>query len=192
MAFGIAFSIKSALGTSPVSGVPYVLSLFTPLTVGQATIAFNCTLILLQILLLRRRFRLFQLMQLPVAFFFGFLTDVGTRALAGIGCSAYWQQWGFCLVWILLVAVAVSLEVKAGCITLAGEGMVLALCKVLPVKFGNMKVAFDVTLVVAACILSLVFTRRIQGVREGTAAAALLVGMIAKRLGRLLERWRLE
>ena len=192
MAFGIAFSIKSALGTSPVSSVPYVLSLFTPLTVGQATIAFNCTLILLQILLLRRRFRLFQLMQLPVAFFFGFLTDIGNRALAGISYSAYWQQWGLCLAGVFLVAAGVSLEVKAGGITLAGEGMVLALCKVLPVKFGNMKVAFDAALVVAACILSLVFAGRIEGVREGTAAAALLVGMIAKRLGRLLERWRLE
>ena len=62
MAFGVAFSIKSELGTSPVSSVPYALSIFTPLTVGQTTIAFNCTLIFLQILLLRRRFRLFQLM----------------------------------------------------------------------------------------------------------------------------------
>lgn len=75
---------------------------------------------------------------------------------------------------------------------LAGEGVVLAVCKIFPVKFGFMKVGFDVTLVVIACILSLVFTGHLQGVREGTVAAALLVGMIAKQLGKFWEKWPLE
>lgn len=137
MAFGVAFSIKADLGTSPISSVPYVVSLFAPLTVGTATIVMHC-------------------------------------------------------VFILLVAVGVSMEVKAGVVVLAGEGVVLAICKVFPVKFGNMKVGFDVTLVATACVLSLLFTGRLQGVREGTVAAALLVGQIAKRLGKLMERWSLE
>ena len=48
MAFGVAFSIKASLGTSPISSVPYVVSLFTPLTVGTATITMHCVFILLQ------------------------------------------------------------------------------------------------------------------------------------------------
>ena len=91
------------------------------------------------------------------------------------------------------MAVGVSFEVKAGVIVLAGEGVVLAICKVFPkVKFGYMKVGFDVTLVIIACILSLSFTGQLQGVREGTVAAALLVGMLAKQLGKLLSKWELE
>ena len=188
MAFGVAFSIKASLGTSPISSVPYVVSLFTPLTVGTATITMHCVFILLQILILRKNYHPIQLMQLPVAFFFGYLTDFGVWAVQGITCNTYWQQWIVCLIGILLVAVGVSFEVKA-----AGEGVVLAICKVLPkVKFGYMKVGFDVTLVVIACILSIVFTGRLQGVREGTVAAALLVGLIAKQLGKLLARWKLE
>ena len=128
-----------------------------------------------------------------MAFFFGYLTDFGVWAVQGITCNTYWQQWIICLIGILLVSVGVSLEVKAGVVVLAGEGVVLAVCKVLPkVKFGYMKVGFDVTLVVIACILSIVFTGRLQGVREGTVAAALLVGLIAKQLGKLLARWKLE
>lgn len=42
MAFGVAFSIKASLGTSPISSVPYVVSLFAPLTVGTATIVMHC------------------------------------------------------------------------------------------------------------------------------------------------------
>ena len=193
MAFGVAFSIKASLGTSPISSVPYVVSLFTPLTVGTATITMHCVFILLQILILRKNYHPIQLMQLPVAFFFGYLTDFGVWAVQGITCNTYWQQWIICLIGILLVSVGVSLEVKAGVVVLAGEGVVLAVCKVLPkVKFGYMKVGFDVTLVVIACILSIVFTGRFQGVREGTVAAALLVGLIAKQLGKLLARWKLE
>ena len=193
MAFGVAFSIKASLGTSPISSVPYVTSLFTPLTVGTATITMHCVFILLQILILRKDYHPIQLMQLPVAFFFGYLTDFGVWAVQGITCNTYWQQWIVCIIGILLVAVGVSFEVKAGVVVLAGEGVVLAICRVLPkVKFGYMKVGFDVTLVVIACILSIVFTGRLQGVREGTVAAALLVGLIAKQLGKLLARWKLE
>ena len=192
MAFGVAFSIKASLGTSPISSVPYVVSLFTPLTVGTATIIMHCVFILLQILILRKKYHPIQLMQLPVAFFFGYLTDFGVWAVQGITCDHYLQQWLVCLIGIFLVAVGVSLEVKAGVVVLAGEGVVLAICKILPVKFGYMKVGFDVTLVAIACILSFVFTGRLQGVREGTVAAALLVGLIAKQLGKMLSKWKLE
>ena len=192
MAFGVAFSIKASLGTSPISSVPYVVSLFAPLTVGTATIIMHCVFILLQILILRKKYHPIQLMQLPVAFFFGYLTDFGVWAVQGITCDHYLQQWLVCLIGIFLVAVGVSLEVKAGVVVLAGEGVVLAICKVLPVKFGYMKVGFDVTLVAIACVLSFVFTGRLQGVREGTVAAALLVGLIAKQLGKMLSKWKLE
>lgn len=192
MAFGVAFSIKASLGTSPISSVPYVVSLFTPLTVGTATIIMHCVFILMQILILRKNYHPIQLMQLPVAFFFGYLTDFGVWAVQGISYNAYWQQWILCLIGILLVAIGVSLEVKAGVVVLAGEGVVLAICQVIPVKFGYMKVGFDVTLVVIACVLSLVFTHQLQGVREGTVAAAVMVGLIAKQLGKLLNRWKLE
>lgn len=192
MAFGVAFSIKADLGTSPISSVPYTVSLFSPLTVGKATIVMHCVFILLQILILRKNYHLIQLMQLPVAFLFGYLTDFGVWAVQRIGYHGYWQQWLLCLAGILLVAVGVSLEVKAGVVVLAGEGVVLAICQVLPVKFGYMKVGFDVTLVVTACVLSMVFTGQIQGVREGTVAAAVMVGLIARQIGKILSKWNLE
>ena len=154
MAFGVGFSIKAGLGTSPISSLPYVLSRLTPLTVGTATILMHVVLILLQILLLRRRYDPIQLMQLPVALVFGFLTDFAVWALQGISADNYLQQWVLCVVGILLVGVGVSMEVTANVVTLAGEGMVLAVCKVFPVKFANAKIGFDVTLVVIASVLS--------------------------------------
>ena len=63
----------------------------------------------------------------------------------------------------------------------AGEGVVLAICQVLPVRFGTMKVIFDVTLVCLSVTIGLVFLGRVEGVREGTVAAALLVGLLTRR-----------
>lgn len=80
MAFGVAFSIKADLGTSPISSVPYVVSLFAPLTVGTATIVMHCVFILLQILILRKDYHPIQLMQLPVALKAGVVVLAGFRA----------------------------------------------------------------------------------------------------------------
>ena len=135
MAYGVSFSIQAGLGTSPISSLPYTVSQLAPLTVGTATIAMHCVLIALQILLLRRSYRPVQLLQLPVAVVFGWLTDAAMLITGAVTCSAYWQQWAVCILGILLVGISVSFEVTAGVVTLAGEGTVLALCRALPVKF---------------------------------------------------------
>ena len=188
MSFGVALSIRANLGTSPISSVPYVSSLFSPLSVGNASIVMHCVMILAQILILRRQYEPIQLLQLPVAVVFGWLTDGAMWATGAVACGAYWQQWLVCILGILLVGIGVSFEVTAGVVTLAGEGTVLALCRVLPVKFGTMKVTFDVCLVLTACLLSLVFLGQLQGVQEGTVAAALCVGMVARQLNKPLGR----
>ena len=94
------FSIKANLGTSPISSVPYVISEFTPLTVGIITILMHCVFITLQILILRKRYQPVQLMQLPVALVFGFMTDFAVWVLRDVHYSAYWQQWVLCAVGI--------------------------------------------------------------------------------------------
>lgn len=189
MAFGIAFSIKADLGTSPISSFPYVLSLITPLTVGTVTILMHCVFILLQILLLRRQYQLVQLMQLPVALVFGVMTDFALWVVRDISYSAYWQQWLLCLIGIALVGFGVRCEVTARVVTLAGEGVILAIVKVFSIRFSTMKILFDVTLVALACICSFVFLHGLYGVREGTLAAALLVGTVAKWLQPIMRRF---
>lgn len=188
MAFGVAFSIKGNLGTSPISSLPYVTGQISGLTVGTTTIILHCCLILLQMLILRKRYEWIQLLQLPIAFVFGFITDFAVSSLSGLAPAGYLQQWMFCGIGIALVSVGVSFEVTADVITLAGEGFILAVCKITPLKFGTMKVIFDVSLVMISCVLSLIFLHGIYGVREGTVAAALLVGTISRQVNKVLGK----
>lgn len=188
MAFGIAMSIKAGLGTSPISSMPYVISEFTPLTVGNITIIMHILFILLQIIILRKRYKAVQLLQLPVAIAFGYITDFAVFILGNVSCYSYAQQWFLCAMGILLVGIGVSFEVNAGVVTLAGEGLILAICQVLPIKFSDLKVIFDVTLVILSCVVSLCFTGKVVGVREGTVAAAVFVGITAKQMNKLIGK----
>lgn len=187
MALGVACSIQANLGTSPISSVPYVTGAISGLSVGTTTIIMNALFVLIQIAILRKQYQWFQLLQLPAAILFGTTIDVASWLIRGLVPQAYWQQWLICLLGIFLVALGVSMEVTAKLITTAGEGIVLAICQVAPVKFGNMKMAFDLTLVCLSILLSFLFLGHLDGVREGTIAAAILVGQLTKQLGKPMK-----
>lgn len=187
MSLGIAISIKSALGTSPISSLPYVASELSGLTVGQATIALHCTLVTLQILMLRRRYQPIQLLQLAVAVVFGYMNDAAVALTAGLSVQSYPAQWAMGLAGTLLVGIGVACEVLADLVMLAGEGTVKAATIVSGQPFPRLKVMFDCTLVGISILLSVIFLHRLAGVREGTIAAALLVGPISKVVLRLLR-----
>ena len=78
MSFGVGLSIRADLGTSPVSSIPYVLNIITELSVGTTTIIVNVIIVLSQIVLLRKRFRPLQLLQIPVCIAFGLLCDLAS------------------------------------------------------------------------------------------------------------------
>ena len=186
MSIGVGLSIKASLGTSPISSIPTVTHYISGLSVGTTTIIVNAIIVLVQILILRRRFQIFQLLQVAVATVFGLLCDAYLAFLESVEPVQYWAQWLICIAGIVLVAIGVSCEVAANVITLPGEGLSLSMCKVFPkVKFGYMKVICDSSLVIIAVALSLIFLKGLQGVREGTVAAAIFVGLIAKQLNKL-------
>jgi len=180
MAIGVALSIKANLGTSPVSCVPYVYSLGFPMTVGLLSIIVNVLMILLQIILLRKEYQLMQLIQLPVALIFGFFIDFAMFLLSDLQTSNYIYQWVLCLLSCVIIAFGVFLEVKANVTYLAGEGLSIAISKAFHTEFGKAKVGVDASLVIIGVVSSFILLHKLEGIREGTIAAALLVGTIAR------------
>lgn len=183
-AFSIAVITKALLGTSPISGVPYVLSLATPPTMGQYTIYMNLLFIVIEMLLMgwketrRRRYEL--LAQVPVTLVFGFFIDVSMHwLLSWLNPDIYILKVVSLLVGCCILGLGVSMEVKADVAMVTGEYLVNVISKTVRKEFGFTKVCFDVTLVIIACVLSLVFLGHIEGVREGTVVAALLVGPVS-------------
>ena len=186
MAVGVALSTRSNLGTSPISAVPYVLSLGLPMTIGQFTFLMNLLFIAFQILLLRKRFKWIQLLQIVVAIIFGFFTDFTMGLFSWINVTSYPAQLGLLVLSCFILAIGVSMEVTADVVMMAGEGVVSAISIVMKKEFGKLKVGFDITLVVCGCIASFFLFHKLNGVREGTILAALSVGTIVRFINRRL------
>lgn len=195
-AFGIAFITKALLGTSPITSVTYVLSLFTPFTMGIWTILLNLLFVVLEPFLMTRKdlredLRMY-LLQIPIAFCFGLFIDFSMFMLFWLEPSAYVMKVTVLLVGCVILALGIALEVKAYAAMMAGEYFVKTITRRFHGEFGYVKLGFDITLLTIACILSLVFLSDIQGVREGTVVSALLVGPIVHFVSpayRIFDRW---
>lgn len=195
MAIGIAFSLASDLGTTPISALPAVSSLITGLSVGTTTILVNVVLVVLQILIMRRDYAPIQLFQLALLLYFGPFIDAAVWALdqIGMGYSNYFQQWLLTIAGILVVGVGVTMQIRARLFVLPGEGIAQALSYALhrrfgakpQFEFGRMKIVTDSTQVLVALVLALTFLGGFIGVREGTIAAALCVGWVVTACNKL-------
>ncbi|HHZ05641.1 MAG TPA: hypothetical protein GX401_02460 [Clostridiales bacterium] len=179
-ALGVSFVTKASLGTSPISSIPYTLSLrFTP-TLGQFTIAFSVLLIILQVIILRKRFKLQQLLQIPVSILFGVFIDFTMEILWFINPSNYLLKVVSLLCGCLILGFGVYIEVLANVVMLPGEAFVKAISCTYNTEFGITKVIFDATMTISAGIIAFVLFHQLEGVREGTIVAAFIVGIIAR------------
>ncbi len=181
-AFGVALTKHGELGVSPISSVANVLSCrFSSLSLGTWLMIWNCCLIVGQILILRKKFQIIQLLQIPLSFLFGWFTDLGMRIASCIAVDSYPMRIVMVVVGTVVLGFGVSLSVIANVIMNAGEAFVKALSDTLDREFGNVKIAFDVLCVIVSLTLSLLFFDfTIVGTREGTIISALLTGMAVK------------
>ncbi len=190
-ALGVAFSTKAGLGTSPVASVPYTVSLVLPqLSFGWWMIIMSLIQILVQVLLLRKKCKPFEiLVQVVVAFVYGSLTDFCCGLLQGLNPVSYPARFALMLVGCVVLGLGVWIQYKGGTAMLAGEAMNRAISQVTGRRYENIKIFFDVFYIVVSGILSLVFLGKFAGVREGSIIAALLIGNIIKCYNKLYNRF---
>lgn len=183
---GVSLITKANLGTSPISSIPYVLSLNFPFTLGNFTIFFSIFLIVLQLIILRKNFKLEHILQIPVSIIFGYFIDLTMILFFWVNPEAYIMKIVYLLIGCLILGVGVYMEVLADVVMLPGESFVRAIVLTWKTNFGTTKICFDVSMSVIAAVLSFVFAGKLAGVREGTVIAALLVGFIARLIAKKL------
>lgn len=142
MTFGIALSCKADLGTSPISSVPWVMSMFLPFSLGDITIMMNIVMILAQPLILRALYVRELVGQLLTTLAFGCSIDFSMGLLDWFIPGSALEQWLACLLSIVVLALGVFLEVRAKIFLVAGEGVVSVLAFVTQKKFSLIKKLF--------------------------------------------------
>lgn len=189
-ALGVAITKHGELGVSPISSVANVMSYkFPAFTLGTWLVIWNCVLILGQILLLRKKFQLVQLLQVPLSFLFGCFTDLGMRLVEAIPVNSYGMRLCMIFLGVIVLGFGISLSVIANVIMNSGEAFVKALADGIHKSFGNVKIGFDVSCVVLAVLLSMLFFDfSAIGTREGTVLSALLTGIVVKFFQKRLQK----
>lgn len=188
MSFGVALSVKSDLGTTPISCIPNVLNYAVPLSLGMITIIFNFLLIVIQVVILKSNFQKKQWMQIVVTIIFGYFIDFALYILSPVVPSDYLSQWLLCIISCFIIALGVYIEVSSNAIMLPGEGVSLAIRYVTHIEFGKIKTAFDTSNVILGAILSLALYGTFQGIGLGTILAGIVVGYIIRFYRKIFEK----
>ena len=183
---GIALTTRANLGTSPITSVPYVLSIRFPLSLGMFTLFFSLLLIAIQLIILGKRFPKQFLLQLPVIPIFSVFIDLSMALFWFVDPQTYPAKVCSLLLGCLVLGFGVCIEVAANVVMLPGECTVKAISTRWNTNFGKTKVAVDVTMAATVAVLGLLLFHTLTGVREGTFISALLVGTIARLFGRLI------
>lgn len=194
LAFGVALCVRSNLGSSVISSAPYAFYLagekgMTPdWSLGMYTNLLNIMLVFGQMVVLRRRYRPFQLLQLGVGVVFGLLIDLSMILTETFLSTEIYARLLLMLTGSSLMALGVSMEIRCSSITMPGEGLPAALSRMTGKPFGDMKIITDVSLVAIAVAASLLFFGVWQWniVGFGTLFAMVYIGMAVKIISRHL------
>lgn len=195
MTMGVAVCVRSMLGSSVISTLPYVfetagkLKLGVPeLTIGQYTYIMNAILVVGQILVLRRKFELVQLFQLLVGFVFGSLIDINMIITQWLIPASLAEKIVSQVIGCTVLGIGIALEVRCGSVTMPGEGFPVAVSAVTGIDFPKVKIVVDTLLVVLAVAFCYVFFGAWQWyiVGIGTLFAMVYVGMVVRIAGKHL------
>lgn len=191
MTIGVALSVKSNLGMSPVSSIPYTMTCIWGIEMGKATIIFHCFLVLLQMILLRRNFKPVNLLQVLVGIVFGYFTTFCNWGVSFLPTPENLViRLLMMLISTVIIAFGIFMYLPPNIMPLAGEGAMKAVSDVTGIAFPKVKVGFGITMVVISLISCLIFIKGLGSVGIGTIIAAFLVGSILNVIENFLGNYR--
>ena len=187
---GVALSAKAGLGTSPVASVPYSVSLVNhTLTFGWWLNMWSVLQIAVQIALLRKKCKPVEIIiQTVLAFVYGYLTDFSCKLISGLQANNYIMQFALMILSCFVLGFGIWIQFKGSVAMLPGEAMNRAISEVTGKKYENIKIFFDVLYIIIAAAICFIFIGKLEGVREGSIIAAVLIGNIIKLYNSLYNK----
>ena len=189
-AMGVAFSTKAGLGTSPVASVPYSCSLVSGIfTFGGWLNLWSVLQITTQVLVMKGKCNYVEIaIQTALAFVYGYLTNFACWLVRDLRADTYPVQMAYMIAGCFILALGIWVQFKGGVAMLPGEAMNRAIAQAAGKRYENIKIFFDVVYIALSAVICLVFLGRLEGVREGSIIAALVIGTIIKGYNALFDR----
>lgn len=188
LAVGVTLSIKSNMGVSPINSIPFVISKIMQIEMGNVVTVYFCSLVLLQALILRKEFKIINLLQLFFSTLFGYFVSLSNYMFQHVKIQEHAViQLLFLAASVVFIALGLLLYLNADIVPMPPEGTVKSVAMKINGEFSKIKVVFDCCSVVIAMLLSVIYLGGLTGIGVGTVLSALLIGKV---LGIFMKRWK--
>lgn len=186
LALGGVLAIKSNLGASPVSSLPLSISKVTSISLGTAAAILFIIYVGIQILILRRDFKIVQLLQIIFAILFGQIMNF-FNAIININVDSFYIRIVICILSFFITAFGVTFTIIANIVPVAPDGLAQVISKKAKIEFGKAKIYFDCVVVALSVGILLINNKGLDGLGIGTVLSALLVGRIVAYINKNLK-----
>lgn len=190
MSFGVVLSVKAGLGSSPISSLPYVVTLATGVSLGTTMLVVYSFFVLLQWVLLRdRKIIPSMLTQIPFTILFSIFVDIIVYALEPWHVVGVAAQWVVMVLSTMVVAIGIVLEIDANVSMLADDGLVLAIHCVTKLSIGKSLILFDILFILSAFAASLLIFDGFVGVGLGTIFMGITQGLFVNVFSKFVRKY---
>ena len=186
---GVAFSAHCGIGVSPVGTIPVALKYSFNMELGLCSTLAMIFYMFVQALLLGRKYKLINTLQIFASIMFGGFIFVTEQALKTI-CdfletpmvpTTYPLQLLYLAISIFFGGTGVFLYLKGRMVNLPADGVFVAFHQRFGVSIPKSKITFDFSSTTLAALIALIFMdgfSSITFIREGTILSCILVGPI--------------
>lgn len=192
---GVAITLKASIGVGAWDAMSKSLALLMKIKIGTMGMILNCSCVIGQLLLLRKEFKLVQLLQIPVSVLLGIVVNFTFyEILSKFIWEGYLIRFLFFISAIVFIALAVSAVMVLNVVTLPLEGLCMAISKKFNRKFALLRQVVDICSIIVSLMITFVFSQELT-LREGTIIGMLifgpLLGTFIKYLNQIFIKWHL-
>lgn len=185
VSLGIVLCAQCGLGISPISSIPFIVKELCPLTFGTLTMLFHLINISLQMILTKKINNIKVLLQIPVAFMFGWLIDF-IKMFIVVDQSSLLTKVLALVLSIFFTAFGMVLMVNMNLVQNPPDGFVKISAEVSKKEFGNVKIIYDVCCVLVSVGIGMIFLHKPFGMGIATLVSALFVGRLVTIFNKIL------
>lgn len=171
-----ALTLKAAIGVGAWDALAQTGSSVTSIEVGTVGMCFNFLCILIQIIVLRKKFKIIQFLQIPVSILLGAIINFMLYQIYdNFTVTEYWINVFLLVLGYIISAFSVGMVMVLDIVTFALEGACMAISKISGKKFHVLRQGVDIISVILVVII--VFVTGVPlAIREGTIIGVLLFG----------------
>lgn len=173
---GASLGLKAAVGVGAWDALSQSVSTVLGMKVGTFSMILNISCVFIQLLLLKKEFKINHLVQVVVSVLIGFVVNFMVYdVLSKFTINSYFVSIVLFIISILICSTAVAVIMSINFISFPLESCCMVIAKKTNKNFGVIRQAVDVMAVVIALTVALIFKNNIT-VREGTIIGMIIFG----------------